>query len=178
MQAHGRVEFQFAVFHCEFRARIKFHHKLCAVGLFAARHLHRVGARHNSGALSRFKGCRSRRRNVRRLQPHRPFHAADTPAAVRRERVHQLALRIENFQFHFSKNVTLALIIGNQRRVRRIRSGEHRATFRPATLSGQPLLRWLGLEKHCLLRHDFRSQLPQRGDVVHDPDAAAVRGDH
>src|SRR5712692_9536954 len=178
VKTHRRVDFQFAIFDRELSARIEFQDKLRGVSLFAARHLHRVAAGHNSGALRRFKRSRGCGRNVRRLQAHGPLHAADAAAAVWRERVHQLALRIKNFQFHFSKNVTLALVIRNQRRVRRIGAGEHRASFRPAAICRKPLLRGLGLEENCLLRHNFRGQLAQRCDVVHDPDAAAMRGDH
>ncbi len=177
MEAHRRVEFHFAVFHRELRARIEFHDKLRVISLFAACHFHRVGAGQNSGALRCFKCGRGRGRDVRRLQPHRPFHAADPAAAVRRECVHQLPLRIENLQLHFSKNVTLALVVRNHGRIGRIRSGVHRASFHPAAVSRQPLLRGLGLEEHRLLRHHFGSQLAQRRNVVHDPDAAAMRGD-
>ena len=72
----------------------------------------------------------------------------------------------------------LVLVVGNQRRVRRIGPREHRASFYPAAIRGEPLLRGLSLEENCLLRHDFGSQLTQRRDVVHNPDAAAMGGDH
>ena len=113
-----------------------------------------------------------------RLKAHGPFRPADASSAVRRERVHGLALRIENLQSHFAKNVSLALVVGNQSRVRRIGSSEHRASFHPAAIRGEPLLRGLGLQENCLLRHDFGSQFTQRRDVIHDPDAAAMRGDY
>ena len=113
-----------------------------------------------------------------RLKAHGPLHAADAAAAVRREGIHQLALGIENLQFHFPKNVTLALVVGNQRRIRWIGPGEHCASFRPAAVGGEPLPRRLGLEENSLLRHDFGSQLTQRRDVVHDPDAAAMGCHH
>ncbi len=67
VQAHRRVEFQFPVFHREFSARVKLQDKLGAVSLFATRHLHGVGAGHNSGALSGFKRSRSGGRNVGRF---------------------------------------------------------------------------------------------------------------
>ena len=73
--------------------------------------------------------------------------------------------------------MALALVISNQRRVRRIGPGIHRASFHPAAIRRQPLLRGLGLEENCPLRHNFGSQLAQRRDVVHDPDSAAMRGD-
>src|SRR5207302_6887325 len=39
------------------------------------------------------------------------------------------------------------------------------------------LLRGLALQEDSVLRQDLRSQLPQRRDVIHDPNAAAMRGD-
>jgi len=55
----------------------------------------------------------------------------------------------------FFQNVTLALVVGNSKQRPGDWPGEHRASFHPAAGRGEPLLRGLGLQENCLLRHDF-----------------------
>src|SRR5438105_1428548 len=74
--------------------------------------------------------------------------------------------------------MALFLIISDDSGVRRIRPGIHGAPIRPATACFQPLLRGLGGKESGFLPHDLGGQLTKRSDVVHDPDAPAVRGKH
>ena len=74
--------------------------------------------------------------------------------------------------------MALFLIISDDSGVGRIRPGIHGAPIRPATACFQPLLRGLGGKESGFLPHDLGGQLTKRSDVVHDPDAPAVRGKH
>src|SRR6266581_1106279 len=83
VNAHRRVEFQFAVLRSEFGARIESHHKLCGIALRAARHLHCVGAGENSGAQRGLERRGRRGGNTRRLEAHGQIHTTDAAPAVR-----------------------------------------------------------------------------------------------
>ncbi len=178
VNAHCRVQFELAVFKAELRAGIEVHHELSGVRLGSPGHLHRVGTRQNSRALRGFKRGSGRGRNPRRLDAHGPFDTADASAAVRRQGVHESTLRVKNLEFHLPKNMAFLLIVSNESGVRRIRPGEHGASVRPAAAGFQSLLRGLGGKENRLLAHDIGSQLSQRRDVVDDPYAAPMSGEH
>src|SRR5580765_311151 len=175
VELHGRIEFQFAVIDVEFGSRVKFHHQLSGVGLCAAGHFHGVSAGQNARTLGSFKRRSGGGRNARRFEAHRPLDTADAATAIGGQRIHHLALSIRDFEFHFSKNVAFALIVGNQRGVRRVRSGECGASLGPTAVGLKPLLSGLGLQEDGVLLHDVGRKFAQRADVVNDPNATAVR---
>ena len=74
--------------------------------------------------------------------------------------------------------MTLLLVVGDESRVRWIRPREHRASVRPAAVRFESLLRGLGGKENGILAHDLSGQLSQRSDVVHNPDAASMGGEH
>src|SRR5258708_12444107 len=115
-------------------------YKLRGLGFRAASHFYGVCAGHDSWTLRGFKGRSCGSRHAGRLQAHRPVYAADAAPAIGRKRVYKFALRIENFNFHFSEDVALLLIVGNHPSIRTIWPVKCRAPSPPPPVRPPPLL--------------------------------------
>src|SRR5262249_33430509 len=72
----------------------------------------------------------------------------------------------------------LALIIIDHGSVRRILTDKNRVAIGPPTLALDALLDWPRRNESNILLQQIGSQRSQRGDVVHYPDPAPVRGEH
>ena len=106
--------------------------------------------------------------------------AVDAAALARRDRVDDLARRVEHLELERAEEVARALVVRDHGAARRVR---RRRTL--ASPSAQP-----PDALHALLHGPRRAGTPppaastsrveraQRRDVVDDPDAAAVRGEH
>jgi len=74
--------------------------------------------------------------------------------------------------------VPAPLIVGNDGIAGRIRAHVHRVAVGPATARLQALRCRTAREERDRAGEHLGRQRPERRDVVHDPDPAAVRGDH
>src|SRR6266403_6197999 len=127
----GSGEFHLAVCGSKRGTRILLDDNLRGVSFRSTSHLYVIRAGHDSGALGGFKSSSGGRRHMGRLQAHRPIHPADATPAVWGKRIYELALRIENFDFHFSEDMALLLIVGNHCSVGRIWPIKCRTAFHP-----------------------------------------------
>ena len=72
----------------------------------------------------------------------------------------------------------LVLVVGDHCLIRRIRAGILRVAVHPSGKGRHALHSRRDLHEHRLFGQRVRSERAERRDVVDDPDAASVRGDH
>ena len=70
------------------------------------------------------------------------------------------------------------LIIADKNAVGPIGADEIAVTFRPAAVGTNALLLRVAFEKHCVFGEHVRSELTERGNIIDDPDAPAMSGQH
>ena len=109
---------------------------------------------------------------------HGPHDAIQAAAGAGRQLVDHRSARVEHLDLQLAEQVPGALVVGDDRAVLRVVAHERRGAVGPAPLRLDALLRGACRHEGGVLRGKLRRQLTQRRDVVHDPDAAAVRGDH
>ena len=90
-------------------------------------------------------------------------------------RLDELARGVEDLELDRPEEVPGALVIGDDGAPRRIAPDEARVALDPPAVRGHPLLHGPARKERRLARHDFRGQVPQRRQIVDDPDAPAVR---
>ena len=74
------------------------------------------------------------------LCAHRPRHSIQARAFAGRQFINDTSGGIQDFQFHFSKQMPLALVVIDHRSVRGIVADENRVAIGPPALAFNPLL--------------------------------------
>ena len=139
---------------------------------------HCVGARQQTRALRTGEGQLCSRRHPRRLAAHAPDHTIQPAPLARRQGVDDLAAGIEHFELELAEQVPRFLVVGDNRALRRIVADEYGVAIGPAAVGLDPLLhRTRGDERRFAVQQG-RVHRTQRRDVVDNPDAPAVRGEH
>src|SRR5581483_8038936 len=141
-------------------------------------HLHRIGAGKNSWTECSSEGRARGRRNLGRLQVHRPGHAIYPTMLAGSDGIDESALIVKDLDLQVAKDMARALVIRNRCFFRTILSVEGVCSLRPSALGLHPLHRRRSRQEACVFLHDFRRQRTERRDVVDDPDAATVRSQH
>ena len=112
------------------------------------------------------------------LRAHRPVDVIDAAADAGGNRVDHLAVVADHFDGELAEQMARLLVVDDVGAVARIRTGERCIAFAPAAERGDALLdRFARQEGRFGVQH-FRIERAQRREVVDDPDAASVRGEH
>ena len=175
--AHQR-ELSLAVFHGELGARVERHLQLAGVHLAVLGQLHRVGSGQYARSNAGLKQRRGRRWNLGRLQSHGPLHAVDATLHAWIQRVHQLALGVEDLDLEIALHVPGPLIVGDGGVLRPSGAVKRVVALTPPAVGLQILHRAARRQQRGLGRENLRSQRAQRRNVVNDPDAASMRCQH
>ena len=140
MNAHRRVELRFAICGAKFCAVIKTDCQFRVVNFACLGETHSVHAGHQArparSGLSNLCGGR----HSRRLCAHCPCHSVQAGPFAGRQFINDASGRIQDFQFHFSKQMPLALIVIDHGGVRRVVTDENRVAIGPTALAFDPLL--------------------------------------
>ena len=174
MDAHRRIELRLAIRRAEFRPAIKTDRQLRVVNFACLREAHRVSARHKPRASYSCNGNLRGRRHTRRFCAHRPHHPIQAGSFAGRQFIDNTPGGIQNFELHFSKQMTLALVVIDHGSVRRIIANKNGIAVGPAALAFDSLLHRTRRNERNVLLQQIRSQRAQRSDVVNNPDPAAV----
>ncbi len=95
-----------------------------------------------------------------------------------RNRIHQLAILIEDFDLKVAEDVTLLLVIIDERVGGPARSVETLVALSPASVGVEPLNGWRPFDQGSVLCHQIGRQGAQRRNIVDDPDSASVGREH
>src|SRR5207249_3029082 len=79
-------------------------------------------------------------RHAWRFCAHRPYHSIQARAFAGWQFINEEAGGIQNFQFHFSKQMPLALVVIDYGSIRRIIADENRVAIGPPSTAFDPLL--------------------------------------
>ena len=93
-------------------------------------------------------------------------------------RVNEFSILIEDFDFQIAEDVATLLVIGNLGAGRAWTAGESLVAFGPASARDEILNHRPAGNQRRFFPHQVRSEGSQRGNVVDDPDATAVSGQH
>ena len=139
-------------------ARVFHHLELGGVHLIALGHFHGVGTGQNKRAFDGAKCRARRRRHGGSFQPHRPGGAVQPAMLAAADGVEQLALLVENFDFHVAVNVAAALVVSNERTRRTAGTNESLIALRPRSIGVDVLHRRPAGDEGRSFRHQVGSQ--------------------
>ena len=178
VKLHGQIELRLTILNRELGARIEHQLQRGGIDPVALRHLHGIRAGHHPGTNRSFKQRRSRRRNCWRLEPHRPSRSVQATMFTARDRIEQLTVLIEDFNFQVAENMAALLVIGDESIRWTAETGEAFIAFRPAAVGIEVLDGRRSFEDGGILLHQVRLELAKRRNVVNDPDAPSMCSQH
>ena len=113
-----------------------------------------------------------------RLAVHGPDDAIETAAAAGGKLIDQRAARVQHLDAQLAVELPRPLVVGDDGARLGILANEGRGAVDPAALRLDALLHRARRHERRVLRQQVWRQAAQRGDVVDDPDAAAVGREH